>query len=213
MKKLILLITLGAGLWYWYDGNLSFGKTPAALDGAGQPVVWVFTFDACGAPCAEALDDLRKRKAPFVEKLIDPADKDNADVQFWQAHRATSFPLIVVGDDSLAGFNRPELANLLAQHFGDTYLHAQEQRYFQKHFNADGSPRIVMYATAWCGYCKRLRTEFQQNNIDFTEIDVEKSGEQQLLSTTMGIRGVPATWVGYRRVQGSSLADVKKAFK
>lgn len=213
MKKLLLLITLGLGLWYWYDGKMPFMAASGAFDSAGNPIVWVFTFKDCGAPCQDAINDLKNRNTAFIEKPIDPANTNDADVKLWRAHGGPSFPLIVVGEGKMSGFMRSELAALLAESFGEKYLHATERRYFNAHFSTDGSPRIVMYSTDWCGYCKRLRAEFQENNVDFTEIDIEKVADSDLLATTMGIRGVPATWVGYRRVQGASLSDVKKAFR
>ena len=213
MKKLLLLIALGIGLWYWYDGKIPLMATPGAFDNAGNPIVWVFTFRDCGAPCQDAIKDLKNRNVTFVEKPIDPANTQDADVKLWKAHGSPSLPLIVVGEGAMSGFMKSELGALLAESFGAKYLHAAERRYFNNHFNTDGSPRIVMYATDWCGYCKRLRAEFRENNVEFTEIDIEKVPDGDILASTMGIRGVPATWVGYRRVHGSSLSEVKKAFR
>ena len=65
-----------------------------------------------------------------------------------------------------------------------------------------------MYGTDWCPYCAELRKEFRAGRVDYSEVDVEKSGEQQLMSETMGINGYPATWVGYERVKGTDLASV-----
>ena len=39
---------------------------------------------------------------------------------------------------------------------------------------AAGTPRIVMYATGWCGYCARARELFQSKKVAFEEIDVER---------------------------------------
>lgn len=212
MKKLLILIILGAGVWYWQGGKLPFASGPAAVDASGNPQVWVFTFKGCGGPCNDALSDLKNRGVAFTEKQINPDDSSDADVQIWRSHGKPTFPLILVGNGKTIGFSRPELAALLAENLGDKALHESERRYFKKHFNSDGSPRIVMYGADWCGYCDRLRKEFVENNVDFTEIDVEKSGEKMLMANTLGIRGYPTTWVGYRRVNGSNLSAVKRAF-
>ncbi len=70
-----------------------------------------------------------------------------------------------------------------------------------------------MYGADWCGYCKKLRNEFKANNTDYIEIDVEKSGEKQRMSETMGVYSYPTTWVGYSRVNGSNFKAVNAALK
>lgn len=37
------------------------------------------------------------------------------------------------------------------------------------------SSKVVLYSTEWCGYCKLARQYFKDNNIRFTEYDVEKN--------------------------------------
>jgi len=33
---------------------------------------------------------------------------------------------------------------------------------------------FVMFSTDWCGYCKRLKTQLNENGITFREINVEQ---------------------------------------
>jgi mycoredoxin len=40
--------------------------------------------------------------------------------------------------------------------------------------SALGEPRVVMYTTTWCGYCKRLKRMMQDDGIVFAEVDIEK---------------------------------------
>ena len=70
-----------------------------------------------------------------------------------------------------------------------------------------------MYGADWCSYCLTLRDAFIANGIDFLEIDVEKSSEKQRILRTMEINYYPTTWVGYTRVNGITLKDVKKVIK
>ena len=105
------------------------------------------------------------------------------------------------------------MAGILGINFGDEYLSRTEKRYYKNHFYADGSPKIVMYGTDWCPYCKKLREEFEANNVDYIEIDVEKSGEMETMLKTMEIYGYPATWVGYTRVNGSNLKAVNAVMR
>jgi glutaredoxin len=210
MKIFLLLIALGAAYWQWHKGALPFTEKPAALDAAGKPAVWVFTFNDCGAACKDAVQELKNRHAPFEEKRVNPDDLNDANGQLWQRYKnGDQFPILVAGANSTGGFYTPSLATLLGNTFGTTYLTADEKRFFKKHFNADGSARIVMYGTDWCPYCAALKKDFNANNTDYLEIDVEKSGEQNLLSSVMGINGYPATWVGYTRVfHGEKYAEV-----
>ena len=60
-----------------------------------------------------------------------------------------------------------------------------------------------MYGADWCGYCKKLKKDFEANNIDYLEIDVEKIKNPKRLSQVMGISGYPSTWVGYERIHNS----------
>lgn len=33
---------------------------------------------------------------------------------------------------------------------------------------------ITMYSTAWCGYCRRLKTQLDSAGIAYTEVDIEQ---------------------------------------
>lgn len=103
------------------------------------------------------------------------------------------------------------MASLLGKAFGDAYLTQNERHYFKGHFQADGSPRIVLYGTDWCAYCAKLRKELNANQVSFEDIDVQKTPNKNLLLQTMGIGGYPATWMGYERVKdGSSYNEIMK---
>lgn len=205
MKIVLLSIILGVGYWYWSNGQLPLLQKPAVVDGAGNPATWIFTFKDCGNSCSDAIRDLKNRRVPFAEKRLDPDNPDDPNFKLWQQYsNNNNFPVIVVGSESLNGFFAPDIATLLGKTFGETYLTHNEKRFFKKHFNADGSARIVLYGTDWCGYCTKLRKDFRNNKVDFTDIDVEKAPDSQLLIQTMAINGYPATWVGYTRVKNGS---------
>lgn len=40
---------------------------------------------------------------------------------------------------------------------------------------ADGT--VLMYSTAWCGYCRRLRTQLDSEGIGYAVIDIEQHPE------------------------------------
>jgi len=68
----------------------------------------------------------------------------------------------------------------------------------------------VLYGTTWCGYCKKLRGEFAEHNVDYLDYDVEKPAKQTWLLKALGIGGYPTVYVGYQRVRGTDYAAVKK---
>lgn len=219
MKKIVFIGLLFAAYWYWNDGQLPFlgNNNTAAVDAAGNSTTWIFTFAGCGDSCNNAVKELRNRNVPFTEKVISPERPDEPDFKLWKTYgTGNSFPLLVVGDQTLTGFYAPNIASLLGKSFGETYLTPSEKRYFKAHFNADGSSRIVLYGTDWCPHCAKLRKELRTNQVSFEDVDVEKNGDKNQLLQTMGIAGYPATWVGYTRVKNGSdyneiMALVKQA--
>ncbi len=211
MRKLIFIAAIGFAAWYWNTGRLPFMSTAGAYDEAGNPVVWIFTVKGCGKACEIGRQDLKSRRIDFEEKLIDPDNASDPDVQLWKDVGKGGFPLTVAGDIKIRGSgNLPRLQEMLGKNFGERYLTSAEKRLFKKHFYPDGTPRIVLYGADWCPYCKKLKEEFAANNIDYLDIDVEKSSNRKQIVNTLDIPGYPAIWVGYTRVNGSDLKAVKK---
>ncbi|MDH6282009.1 mycoredoxin [Rhodococcus sp. LBL1] len=35
------------------------------------------------------------------------------------------------------------------------------------------APALTMYSTTWCGYCRRLKKQLDENGISYVEIDIE----------------------------------------
>jgi len=50
-----------------------------------------------------------------------------------------------------------------------------------------------MYTTTWCGYCLRLKTALQAEDISYTEIDIESdpAGAEFVMSVNRGNQTVP----------------------
>ena len=214
MRKFIFLIVIVGAIWAWRTGNLPGGKAQGSFDKSGKPMLLIFTFAGCGVVCETVLAELKTRKAPFEEMAFDPANSSDENMK-WLSRLGgkNAAPFIVAGDSKMTGDSTAQLAGVLGENFGKSYLTSEERRYFREHFADDGKPRIVMYAASWCGYCAKLRKELQDGKIDFLEIDVEKSEERQQLTQTMYISGYPSTWVGYRKVDGTSASDVKRVVR
>lgn len=53
------------------------------------------------------------------------------------------------------------------------------------------TPRIVMYTTSWCGYCRKARGVLDQLGVAYDELDIEKSATARLtrdrLAPTCGV--------------------------
>lgn len=65
--------------------------------------------------------------------------------------------------------------------------------------------KVVMYSASWCGYCKKARSYFMANNIDFIEYDIERDGAAARRFREMGGKGVPVILVGDRKMSGFSI--------
>jgi glutaredoxin 3 len=63
---------------------------------------------------------------------------------------------------------------------------------------------IVMYSTAWCGYCQRARNLLERKGVAVREVKIdEEPGERELmLQKSGGRRTVPQIFIGERHVGG-----------
>ncbi|MGR8931545.1 MAG: glutaredoxin domain-containing protein [Gammaproteobacteria bacterium] len=64
--------------------------------------------------------------------------------------------------------------------------------------------QLVMYATSWCGYCKKARKYLKANRIPYTEYDIEKDSRAKAEYDQMGSPGVPLFLVGDKHMSGFS---------
>lgn len=63
-------------------------------------------------------------------------------------------------------------------------------------------PRIVLYSTRQCGYCRQAKAFLQQRGLRFTEYDLARNRRAQAEFQRSGSRGVPMIMVGGRRLDG-----------
>lgn len=62
---------------------------------------------------------------------------------------------------------------------------------------------VVMYATSWCGYCRRARQLLTARGVPFTEIDVDKvQGSRAEMEQRSGRTSVPQIFIGATHVGG-----------
>jgi glutaredoxin 3 len=73
---------------------------------------------------------------------------------------------------------------------------------------------IVMYSTAWCGYCQRARNLLERKGVTFREIKIDEDSQQRevMLQKSGGRRTVPQIFIGERHVGGyDDLAALDRA--
>lgn len=49
------------------------------------------------------------------------------------------------------------------------------------------SAQLTMYTTAWCGYCRRLKSQLERAGISFAEVDIES--DPQAADYVMTVNG------------------------
>ena len=74
------------------------------------------------------------------------------------------------------------------------------------------SRKVVMFATSWCGYCKKAREYFAQNSIPYKEYDIEKSTVGKRKYDKLGATGVPVILVGDKRMNGFNEAGFLRIY-
>lgn len=75
------------------------------------------------------------------------------------------------------------------------------------------SPRVTMYATSWCGYCKKARRYFNKRGISYLEYDIEKDEVAKRMYDLLGGKGVPVILVGKKRMNGFSVAGFERIYR
>jgi len=63
---------------------------------------------------------------------------------------------------------------------------------------------IVMYSTAFCGYCQRARNLFERKGVEVREIKIDEEPKEReiMLQRSGGRRTVPQIFIGERHVGG-----------
>ena len=69
---------------------------------------------------------------------------------------------------------------------------------------------VVLYSTDWCGYCKKARKLFDDNNIKFQEFDIERSYDGRRRYDALGGSGIPLILINGDQVNGYNKAKIIK---
>jgi len=66
-----------------------------------------------------------------------------------------------------------------------------------------GAPQVEMYASDWCGYCRRARALLERKGVTITEIDVDMiPGARAEMVARGGGDTVPQVFIGGQAVGG-----------
>lgn len=73
--------------------------------------------------------------------------------------------------------------------------------------------KVVMYATSWCGYCRKAREYLASLGVSVEEYDVDRQPEQreEMLRKSGGSRGVPLIDIEGIIIRGYSPGAIKAA--
>lgn len=75
-----------------------------------------------------------------------------------------------------------------------------------------GTPAVVMYTQALCGYCSAARKLLRSKNVDYTEIDVTMdAGRRREMINRAGQSSVPQVFIDGRHIGGyDDLAELDR---
>lgn len=77
-----------------------------------------------------------------------------------------------------------------------------------------GPPKVELYVTSWCKYCKKARNFFLSRNLPFIEYDVEKDPQAAKRRKAIdGRSGVPLAVINGYAIIGYSEKNYEKALK
>ncbi len=76
------------------------------------------------------------------------------------------------------------------------------------HVSEAYSGEVILYATDWCGYCKKTRELFEENNIPYYEYDIEKSTEGSRQHKALGGNGVPVIVIDGTVIKGYNRSKI-----
>jgi mycoredoxin len=75
-------------------------------------------------------------------------------------------------------------------------------------YAADRNGQVIIYGTAWCGYCAQTRKLLDSNGISFYEYDIEKSSEGRAQYQSLGGKGTPLLLINGKVVMGYNPARI-----
>jgi len=206
MRNLIILAIVVTGAYQLYARYQEHAT--AAYDENGNPLTLLFTINGC-KPCDDASALLKKRRVDFEEFNVSEGDEQAEKMKAYGGDRY--YPYLVTGNHKLSGFTKHEMISTLAEVHGQQLLTRQERKIMKTHFDSAGIPLVVMYATQRCGYCVKAREYLNDEGVEFTELDIDKSAVAKRNFMALEAAGTPLIYVGYRRIDGFNKNKLEQA--
>ncbi len=206
MRKIIFIGIVIALALYFKPSIFGNNSQKAAFTEDGKAKVVLFTHSECGKVCDEAVIHVRK-KQPFAD-VLDIKDPEN-EKRFYKMTESQGLPYLIVGQYHQKGFNAKRFNETLYTAIGKTALDFREKNIYDSHFYYDGTPKLVMYGTSWCGYCAKAREHFKENNMEYIEWNVERDSQANRRYKILEGAGYPLIYVGTQRVNGFNMAQVE----
>lgn len=166
----------------------------------------LFVSDRCGSQCDRMREGLGQR---FEFEEHNAFDEGTGTALYGAYGGKGHFPYTVIGDSRIIGSDPGAIISAIAIEYGDWQLPAEERDALKRHFDSSGEPIFVMYATSWCGYCKKAREYLAGRNIELVEYDIEQdAAARQDYDTLLG-HGTPLIYRGFERVPGFNIRQLE----
>ncbi len=198
MKYIVVLLLVALAAYQTHPEWFSWLNEPSVV--AGDREVVVFSFNACGQYCDNAMDLLREKNIEFTHFNVQAGEEQK---KLWEDMGGGDiYPVIHIGRQKLQGYDRNRITHALAKNFGMSLLDAGMRSVVQQQLTAYGETTAVMYGTSWCPQCAKAREFFKENNMPYVEFDVEKSRQDMRNYAALNASGYPLIYVGMHRFEG-----------
>ncbi len=77
-------------------------------------------------------------------------------------------------------------------------------------YNSIYKEPVILYATDWCGYCKKVKQIFEQKGVAYKEFNIETSSQSNKEFKALGGKGVPLTLINGTAVHGYNPSKIKQ---
>ena len=74
-------------------------------------------------------------------------------------------------------------------------------------------PKVTVFVTSWCPYCKELEGYLLSNGITYTRYDIERDPRGAMLHQQLGGGGVPVIVVGTKVMRGFDESELNGLLK
>ena len=75
----------------------------------------------------------------------------------------------------------------------------------------NGQPKVIVFSTPTCSWCRALKQYLKQNNIKFKDIDVNRDRQAAMdMVRRTGQQGVPVTLINNRPIIGFNKIKINR---